>query len=212
MTVTQRPSWDQIYLKIAQEFATRSTCLHRQIGAFIVREHVPISGGYNGALEDHPHCLDIGCAREGVPSGQRMELCRGAHAEQNALSFAARFGNPVEGASLYTTHFPCSSCTKSIIPAGIVEVIYGADYPDSLAKKLLDDSGIVVRKVEPAVTECNFCHETTDEFLIVPLKSWFGRTVTCMKCLDGALTWLEDHTKADEYLQDAVDSILRKET
>jgi len=207
--MTERPNWDQVYLKIAREFATRSTCCHRQVGAFIVKEHVPISGGYNGALEDQPHCLDIGCAREGIPSGQQMELCRGAHAEQNAIDFAARFGNAVKGASLYTTHFPCSWCAKSIKVSGIVEVIYGADYPDPLAKKLLDDSGIVVRKVKivGAVTECNFCHSITEEFWVVPLESWFGRSVICAKCLDGALTWLEHHTKASEYLQDAVDSI-----
>ena len=148
MHMTERPGWSQWYLEIAQKIAERSVCLHRHVGAILVREHQIISAGYSGPLSGHDHCSALGgCAREGVLSGQRIELCRGAHAEQNAINFAARFGNAVKGASLYTSHFPCSWCAKSIIPAGIVEVIYGADYPDPLAKKLLDDSGIVVRKV-----------------------------------------------------------------
>jgi dCMP deaminase len=148
----QRPSWSQWYLGIAQKIAERSVCLHRQVGAILVREHQIISAGYNGPLSGHEHCAALGgCVREGVPSGQRMELCRGTHAEQNAIDYAARFGNIVKGASLYTTHFPCSWCAKSIVQAGIVRVIYGADYPDPLAKRLLDDSGIAVQKADISV-------------------------------------------------------------
>lgn len=146
MNDVQRPSWDEYFMGIAVAAAKRSTCLHQQVAAIIVKEKQIVSVGYNGNLPQQPHCLDIGCARDGVPSGQRMELCRGVHAEQNAIAMAARFGNAVKGACLYTTLFPCSSCAKLIIRAGIVEVIYGTDYPDPLAKTLLDDSGIVVRK------------------------------------------------------------------
>jgi dCMP deaminase len=81
--------------------------------------------------------LDIGCARQGVPSGQRSELCRAAHAEQNAINFAARYGISIEGATLYTTHYPCSWCAKSIVNAGIARVIYDENYPDPLAKEIL---------------------------------------------------------------------------
>jgi len=150
--MTERPSWPQWCLEIAQTVARRSVCLHRRVGAVLVREHQIISAGYNGPLSGHEHCSALGgCAREGVPSGQRMELCRGTHAEQNAIDYAARFGNIVKGASLYTTHFPCSWCSKSIVQAGIVQVIYGADYPDPLAKKLLDDSGIAVQRADVSV-------------------------------------------------------------
>ena len=145
----ERPSWPQWYLGIAEKIAERSVCLHRHVGAVLVREQQIISAGYNGPLSGHDHCSVLGgCVRAGVPSGQRMELCRGTHAEQNAIDYAARFGNIVKGASLYTTHFPCSWCSKSIVQAGIVRVIYGADYPDLLAKKLLNDSGVEIWKVK----------------------------------------------------------------
>jgi len=133
----QRPDLDTYFMRIAQMVSTRSTCLHRQVGAVIVRGKQIVSTGYNGAAAGHPHCLEIGCARDHVPSGQNMELCRAAHAEQNAINFAARYGIAIEGASLYTTVFPCSACAKSIINSGIARVVYGVDYPDPLAKQVL---------------------------------------------------------------------------
>jgi dCMP deaminase len=111
--------------------------LRRQVGAVIVKGKQIVSTCYNGASAGHPHCLEIGCAREGVPSGQRSELCRAAHAEQNAINFAARYGIPIEGATLYTTHYPCSWCAKSIVNSGISRVVFGEDYPDPLAKEVL---------------------------------------------------------------------------
>ncbi len=143
--MADRLTLDEYFMSIARVVARRSTCLHRQVGAVIVKGKQIVSTGYNGAPSGHPHCLDIGCAREGVPSGQRSELCRGAHAEQNAINFAARYGISIEGATLYTTHYPCSWCAKSLINAGIVEVVYDEDYPDPLAKEIL--STIRVRKV-----------------------------------------------------------------
>lgn len=133
----ERPSLDAYFMHIARVVATRSTCLHRNVGAVIVKGKQIVSTGYNGAPAGQPHCLDIGCAREGVPSGERSELCRGAHAEQNAINFAARFGIGIEGATLYTTHFPCSWCAKSIVNAGIARVVFAEDYPDPLAKAIL---------------------------------------------------------------------------
>lgn len=135
--VHQRPELDDYFMQIARVVATRATCLRRQVGAVIVKGKQIVSTGYNGAPAGHKHCLDIGCAREGVPSGQRSEICRGAHAEQNAINFAARFGIPIEGATLYTTHYPCSWCAKSIVNAGIQTVVFGEDYPDPLAKEIL---------------------------------------------------------------------------
>lgn len=133
----ERPSLDAYFMHIARVVATRSTCLHRNVGAVIVKGKQIVSTGYNGAPAGQPHCLDIGCAREGVPSGERSELCRGAHAEQNAINFAARFGIGIEGATLYTTHFPCSWCAKSIVNAGIARVVFAEDYPDPQAKAIL---------------------------------------------------------------------------
>ncbi len=135
-----RVGLDQYFMDIAKVVAKRSTCLHRQVGALIVKGKQIISTGYNGAPSGLPHCKT--CARS--ISGQNMELCRGTHAEQNAINFAARYGISIEGATLYTTHFPCSWCAKSIINSGIVKVVYGEDYPDELAKEILADSDVVV--------------------------------------------------------------------
>lgn len=143
--MANRLSLDDYFMGIARVVARRSTCLHRQVGAVIVKGKQIVSTGYNGAPSGHPHCLDIGCARQGVPSGERSELCRGAHAEQNAINFAARYGISIEGATLYTTHYPCSWCAKSLINAGITSVVYDEDYPDPLAKEVL--STIQVRRI-----------------------------------------------------------------
>lgn len=135
--MSERPDIDSYFVQIARVVSSRSTCLHRQIGAVIVKGKQIVSTGYNGAPAGHPHCLDVGCAREGVPSGQRSELCRAAHAEQNAINFAARHGISIEGATLYTTTYPCSWCAKSVVNAGIARVVFEQDYPDPLAKEIL---------------------------------------------------------------------------
>jgi dCMP deaminase len=135
--VTERMGIDSYFMEIARVVARRSTCLHRQIGAVLVKGKQIVSTGYNGAPAGHPHCLEIGCARQNVPSGERSELCHAAHAEQNAINFAARFGIPIEGATLYTTTYPCSWCAKSVVNAGITRVVYLDDYPDPLAKEIL---------------------------------------------------------------------------
>ena len=144
---SKRPDIDTYFMHIASVVATRATCLHRRVGAVIVRGKQIVSTGYNGAAAGRPHCLEIGCAREGVPSGKNMELCRGSHAEQNAISFAARYGIAIEGATLYCTLFPCSACAKSIINAGIARVIYEVEYCDPLGREIL--SLIEVRQWRP---------------------------------------------------------------
>ena len=133
-----RPSWDEYFMEITALVATRSTCLRRQVGAVIVRDKRILATGYNGAPKGTPHCLDIGCLREAlkVPSGQRHELCRGIHAEQNAIIQAATSGSSVEDADLYVTHHPCSLCMKMLINAGIKRVFYAQGYPDDLATTL----------------------------------------------------------------------------
>lgn len=145
-----RPSWDEYFMDITRRVATRSTCLRRAVGAIIVHDKRIIATGYNGGPSGLAHCLDIGCLREqlGIPSGQQHELCRGIHAEQNAIIQAARYGLPIDGSVLYCTTQPCTQCTKMIINAGITEIVYGEGYPDELARQLLDESGIIVRRFE----------------------------------------------------------------
>ena len=137
-------------MHITRQVATRSTCLRRQVGAVIVLNKRIIATGYNGGPAGLAHCLDIGCLREqlGIPSGQQHELCRGIHAEQNAIVQAARYGLPIDGSVLYCTTQPCAQCAKMLINAGIVEVVYEQAYPDELATSILRESGMLVRQLQ----------------------------------------------------------------
>ena len=131
-------------MKITLIVAERSTCLRRKVGAIIVKDKKIVSTGYNGAPKGLDHCLEIGCLREkmGIPSGERHELCRGAHAEQNAIIQAAASGTSMEGATMYCTDSPCSTCTKMIINAGIRRLVLGKKYPDELGEELVREAGI----------------------------------------------------------------------
>lgn len=140
----KRPTWDEYFMKITNLVAERSTCLRRKVGATIVKDKRIVSTGYNGAPKGLSHCLEAGCLRDemGVPSGERHELCRGAHAEQNAIIQAAGSGTSMEGATMYCTDSPCSTCTKMIINAGIKRLVLGKKYPDELGEKLIQEAGI----------------------------------------------------------------------
>jgi len=139
-----RPTWDEYFMKIAGLVAERSTCLRRKVGAIIVKDKRIVATGYNGAPKGLEHCLDIGCLRDdlGIPSGERHELCRGAHAEQNAIIQAAGGGTGIAGATMYCTDSPCAACTKMIINAGIKRLVLGKRYPDRLGERLIDEAGI----------------------------------------------------------------------
>ena len=140
-----RASWDEYFMEIAELVKTLSTCLRRNVGALIVKDNRIISTGYNGPPSGIDHCEDLGgCYREmlHVPSGERHELCRALHAEQNAIIQAAKFGVSTEGGTLYVTHQPCIICAKMIINSGIKKVIYGNPYPDEAAMKMLTDAHI----------------------------------------------------------------------
>ena len=146
----KRISWDDYFMKMAHLASERSTCLRRSVGAIIVKEKKVMATGYNGAPKGTENCLDSGyCLRDkmGIPSGERHELCRGAHAEGNAIAQAAQFGLPVNSATVYCTNFPCVFCTKMIINAGIAELVYEQGYPDELSKELLEESNVKIRKV-----------------------------------------------------------------
>jgi len=150
--MTERPSWDEYFLSITREVATRSTCLRRHVGAILVREKRILTTGYNGAPRGLPHCSEAGCLREeqNVPSGERHELCRGLHAEMNAMLQAAVHGIRIEGATLYSTTYPCSLCAKMLINCGVVRIVCAQDYPDRLAKEMLHEAGVQVDVVTPA--------------------------------------------------------------
>ncbi|MBI4320082.1 MAG: cytidine/deoxycytidylate deaminase family protein [Chloroflexi bacterium] len=136
-------------MQITEVVAKRSTCLRRQVGAIVVKERQILCTGYNGAPRGMTHCLTLGCLREqlGVPSGQRHELCRGLHAEQNAIIQAAYHGVSIKGGTIYSTHQPCFICAKMIINAGILRVIYANGYPDEMAVSAFAEAGVEVLTV-----------------------------------------------------------------
>ena len=143
----ERPSWDEYFMEMALLTAKRSTCLRRSVGAVIVQEKHIIATGYNGAPKGIPHCEEIGgCIREQqkVPSGERHELCRALHAEQNAIIQAATLAQSIEGATIYITHQPCVICAKMIINAGIKRIVVREGYPDELAVDLLAEAGLKI--------------------------------------------------------------------
>jgi dCMP deaminase len=140
----ERPSWEEYFMDIARLVARRSTCLRRQVGAVLVKEKNILATGYNGTPSGITHCAEVGCLRQqlGVPSGERHELCRGLHAEQNAIIQAAKHGVNIAGSTLYCTNSPCSICSKMLINAGIARIIYLEGYPDSLSLEMLREAGI----------------------------------------------------------------------
>jgi dCMP deaminase len=142
----ERPSWDEYFISIANDVKQRSTCLRRRVGAIVVKDKRILATGYNGAPSGFRHCSEVGCVRaeEDVPAGERHELCRGIHAEQNAIVQAAAFGVSIKDSTLYCTHFPCSLCAKMIINAGIRRLVAARDYPDDLSKSLLREAKIEV--------------------------------------------------------------------
>jgi dCMP deaminase len=144
-----RPTWDVYFMDIADLVSRRSTCLRRSVGAVLVKDRRVLATGYNGAPSGLRHCLDVGCLREqlGVPSGERHELCRGLHAEQNAIIQAALHGVSVNNATLYCTNQPCVICAKMVINAGITEVVIKVTYKDKLAEDILKEAGVKVSKL-----------------------------------------------------------------
>lgn len=144
----KRPSWDEYFMEMAELTARRSTCLRRHVGAVIVQDKHIVATGYNGAPRGIRHCGDRGegCLRQalGVPSGEKHELCRALHAEQNAIIQAATLGQSIEGATIYVTNQPCVICAKMLINAGIRRIVVREGYPDELAVDILREAGIKI--------------------------------------------------------------------
>ena len=143
----ERPSYDEYFMEMAHLVAKRSTCLRRNVGAILVKDKHILSTGYNGAPKGLEHCSEVGCLRKelGIPSGERHEICRGLHAEQNAIIQAAVFGISIKNSVLYCTNTPCVVCAKMLINAGVKEIVYSGEYPDDLAKKIISESKIKIR-------------------------------------------------------------------
>ncbi len=141
----QRPSWDAYFMEICRVVAKRSTCLRRHVGAILVSNRRILATGYNGAPKGMAHCAELGgCYRQrmGIPSGERQELCRGLHAEQNAIIQAAVHGVKLENVTLYCTTMPCVTCAKMLINADVHRIVYEEEYPDELSHQMLGEAGV----------------------------------------------------------------------
>jgi len=143
-----RPTWDEYFMELAAVVSKRSTCLRRSVGAILVRDKLILATGYNGAPTGLRHCSEVGCLRDqqGVPSGERQEMCRALHAEQNVLVQAARHGISTNDATLYCTTEPCVLCAKMLINAGIRRVVFQESYPDALARLMFAEAGVASEK------------------------------------------------------------------
>lgn len=140
-----RPSWDEYFMSITDLVSRRSTCLRRSVGALLVKDKRILATGYNGPPAGLPHCDELGgCLRDRlkVPSGERHEISRAIHAEQNAIIQAATSGVNIQGATLYSTHHPCVLCTKMVINAGIKRIVVQEGYPDALSRTMLKEAGL----------------------------------------------------------------------
>jgi dCMP deaminase len=139
-----RLPWPEYFLNITRLVAERSTCRRRKVGALAVRDRRILATGYNGAPRGLRDCLELGCLREklGIPSGQRHELCRGLHAEQNVIIQAAVHGVSLEGAEIYCTHQPCLICAKMLINCGVRAVHYASAYPDAMSEEMFAEAGV----------------------------------------------------------------------
>ena len=146
--------WDQRFMELTEQVGSWASCIRRKVGAVIVREKRVMTTGYNGAPAGISSCIERGeCLRQkmNIASGTRAELCYAAHAEQNAIIQAARYGVNISGATLYCTHQPCVICAKMIINAGITRVVYKEGYPDEFSMRLFGEAGTKVEKFEDII-------------------------------------------------------------
>jgi len=141
-----RPGNDEYFLKIASVVAERSTCRRHHMGAVAVKNKHILTTGYNGAASGLKDCLELGCLRDeqGIPSGERHEVCRGIHAEQNAIIQAALHGVSLEGSTIYCTHTPCVLCAKMLVNAKIKRFVSFGKYNDDAFRSLFKEAGIKV--------------------------------------------------------------------
>ena len=139
-----RPDTDEYFLRIASVVAERATCLRHHVGAVAVKDKHILTTGYNGAPSGLKDCLELGCMRDelGIPSGERQEICRGVHAEQNVIIQAALHGVSLEGSTIYGTHTPCRMCAKMLVNAKIKRFVSFGRYRDDACIDLFREAGI----------------------------------------------------------------------
>lgn len=144
---TSRSTADEYFMKVALVVSERATCRRHSVGSIIVKDRSILSTGYNGAPRGATECLTVGCLRDElkIPSGERNEICRAVHAEQNAIIQAAKHGADTQGSSMYCTHSPCNVCAKMMANAGIKEVIVFEKYADQQCQTLFQELGIDLR-------------------------------------------------------------------
>jgi dCMP deaminase len=136
MTERRRASWDEYFMAIAREVATRSTCDRKHVGAVIVREKLILATGYNGSVRGLSHCDDEGHL---IEDGHCV---RTIHAEANAIVQAARNGVRIDAADIYVTASPCFGCFKLIANCGLKRIVYGEFYRDQRIFTLSEQLGI----------------------------------------------------------------------
>jgi len=145
-----RISKDDYFMKIAEVVSERSTCIKRKVGAVLIKDSHILSTGYNGSPSGFNHCTHQTCMRQNLKSGEKPEFCRGVHAEINCIIQAAIHGTSIQGnTTLYSTHFPCMSCLKLIINAGIKRLVYreGYNMENKIKEKLLNESKLNVEQL-----------------------------------------------------------------
>ena len=146
----KRPDWDEYFLKMAYLVAERSTCLRHHVGAVIVRDRHILTTGYNGAASGVKDCLKLGCLRDqkNIPSGEKHEICRAIHAEQNAIIQAGLHGIDISGSAIYCTHTPCILCAKMLVNAKIKKFVAATSYADKTFKELFNEAGVDFKTVK----------------------------------------------------------------
>jgi len=155
MELAKRPDFDEYCLKIALVVAERATCQRHHVGAVAVRDKRILATGYNGAPSGLKDCFELGCLRNelGIPSGQRQEICRAVHAEQNVIIQAAVHGVSIRGSTIYCTHTPCTLCAKMLVNAQIERFVTFGKYNDEDFLQLFKEAGISFeRKERPALS------------------------------------------------------------
>lgn len=139
-----RPTWHEYFLNFAELASKRSTCLRRHVGAVAVKDKRILATGYNGVPPGQDHCEKTGCLRQqlNIASGQRHEICRGIHAEQNLIIQAALHGVCLYQSVIYCTHMPCYICAKMLIGCGVKEIYFVDGYPDEFTSKLFTEARV----------------------------------------------------------------------
>jgi dCMP deaminase len=142
-----RASWDEYFMNIAREVATRSTCDRKHVGAVLVRDKCILATGYNGSIRGVPHCDEVGHMMEDG------HCVRTVHAEANAIVQAAKNGVRIDGASIYVTASPCWSCFRLIANAGVTRIAFGEFYRDQRIFEMSKAIGIELEDLSKEITK-----------------------------------------------------------